>query len=247
MRLALLGTAGYHPNDRRHTLCAVVPEHGLMFDMGTGAYRAAKYLQTPELDIFLSHAHLDHVIGLTYLLELSRVHPLGRVTVHGEAAKLAAIEAHLFAPLVFPKRPAFDAAPLPEGPVALPDGGRLTWFPLAHPGGSVGYRLDWPGHSMAYVTDTTASADAGYLENIRGVNLLLHECYFSDAQADWAALTGHTHTTPVAELARRAGVGRLLLTHINPLALDDDPIGLATARAIFPATDLAWDEMVVEF
>ncbi|HOT62947.1 MAG TPA: hypothetical protein PLU93_08795, partial [Treponemataceae bacterium] len=44
----------------------------------------------------------------------------------------------------------------------LPAGGQLTHFPLAHQGGSRGFRLDWPGHSMAYVTDTTATPDADY-------------------------------------------------------------------------------------
>ena len=99
----------------------------------------------------------------------------------------------------------------------------LTHFPLVHQGGSIGYRLDWPGHSMAYVTDTTADADAAYVAKIRGVDLLVHECYFPDAQAEWAAKTGHSHTTPVAQVATRAGVKRLVLVHLNPLSTADDP------------------------
>ena len=50
MRLVVLGTAGYHPNDWRHTLCMMIPELGIMLDAGTGAYRAVRHLQTPELD-----------------------------------------------------------------------------------------------------------------------------------------------------------------------------------------------------
>ena len=87
---------------------------------------------------------------------------------------------------------------------------------------------------MAYVTDTTASADAAYVEEIRGVDLLVHECYFPDSMADWAVQVGHSHTTPVAEVARAAEVGRLVLVHLNPLADDADPIDLATARADLP-------------
>ena len=171
---------------------------------------------------------------------------LRRVTVHGEAEKLAAIEAHQPRPM-FPKRPAFDAMPLPPGPVALAGGGCRTWFPLDHPGGSVGYRLQWPGHSMAYATDTRASVDAPYVEAIRGVDLSVDECYFSDAQAQWAERTGHSHATPAAEVARRAGVGRLLLTHVNPLAAEEDPVGLDGIRSIFPAAEVARDEMAVDF
>ena len=247
MRLVILGTAGYHPNDRRQTLCMLLPQCGIMLDAGTGFYRAAAHLETPELDIFLTHAHLDHVIGLTYLLEMALVHPLGRVTVHGQAEKLAAIDAHLFAEALFPRRPDMEMRPLAAGGTPLAEGGQLTWFPLLHPGGSIGYRLQWPGHSMAYVTDTEATPEAAYVEAIRGVDLLIHECYFADAQASWAHRTGHSHTSPVAEVARRAGVGRLILTHINPLAVEADPVGLDVARSLFPATELACDGMSVEF
>jgi ribonuclease Z len=247
MHLILLGTGGYHPNDSRHTPCILLPECGIMLDAGTAAYRAAKYLQTAELDIFLTHAHLDHVIGLTYLFDVLYEHPLRRVTVHAAPDKLAAVEQHLFAPLLFPKKPPFESRPLADM-VALPQGGRLTHFPVQHPGGVLGFRLDWPGHSLAYITDTTATADAAYVERIRGVDLLLHECYFADgkAEADWAQKTGHSCTTPVAELARRAGVGRLILLHINPLATADDPVGLDAARSIFPHTEIGKDLMEVE-
>jgi ribonuclease BN (tRNA processing enzyme) len=247
MKLILLGTGGYRPNDRRQTLCTVLPDYGVMLDAGTGLYRAGACLQGPDLDIFLTHAHLDHIVGLTYLLEVARAHPLRRVTVHGEADKLAAVDTHLFADALFPKRPALEFRPLGAGPVGLADGGRLSWFPLVHPGGSIGYRLDWPGHSMAYVTDTPADPAAEYVEKIHGVGLLIHECYFPDTQAEWARLTGHSHTRPVLEVARRAAVGRLLLVHLNPLALEDDPVGLEDARGLFPATALAVDGMAVDF
>lgn len=246
MRLLLLGTTGYHPNDRRQTACVLIPECGVMLDAGTGMYRAGRRLRGPELDIFLTHAHLDHVIGLTYLFDVRYVHPLQRVTVHAEEAKLEAIERHLFAEALFPERPPCELRPL-EPRAALAGGGVLTHFPLAHPGGVVGFRLDWPGHSMAYVTDTTARPDAAYLEHIREVDLLLHECYFPDSWAEWAEKTGHSCTTPVAQLARAARAKRLVLVHINPLDTEEDPVDLAAARRIFPHTDLGEDLMEVEF
>ena len=100
---------------------------------------------------------------------------------------------------------------------------------------------------MAYVTDTTAGVDAGYVDEIRGVDLLVHECYFPDAHAELAKKTGHSWTTAVAEVARAAKVGRLVLVHVNPLATEADPIGLEVARRIFPQTELGEDLMEVAF
>jgi ribonuclease Z len=246
MKLVLLGTTGYHPNDERQTACFMLPELGIVLDAGTGMYRVRDELVTKHLDIFLTHSHLDHIVGLTFLFDVTYGKSVERVTVYGEAEKLAAVREHLFTESVFPVGPPFEFHPL-DGDVALAGGGRLSYFPLDHPGGSVGFRLEWPGHSLAYVTDTIARPNADYLEQIRGVDLLLHECYFTDDLSAQAELTGHSWTTRVAEVARAAAVKRLVLVHINPLATGADPVGLAGARAIFPPTEIGYDRMVVEF
>jgi ribonuclease BN (tRNA processing enzyme) len=246
MQLVCLGTAGYHPSETRHTACFLLPQVGVVLDAGTGFFRLRDHLRTTELDIFLSHTHLDHVIGLTYWFDLIHERTLDRASVHGLADKLTAIQEHLFCEALFPVAPPYDYRPLQDA-VPLAGGGVLTHFPVAHRGGSLAYRLEWPGHSLAYVTDTTATPDAPYLDFIRGVDLLLHECNFRDGQESLATLTGHSCTTPVAHVARNADVGRLLLVHLNPLETGDDPIGIEAARAIFPQTEIARDNQEFEF
>jgi ribonuclease BN (tRNA processing enzyme) len=246
MKLILLGTTGYHPNNIRHTACLMLPEVGIVLDAGTGMFRVRNHLQTSHLDVFITHAHLDHIFGLTFLIDVLDKSPCKRANVYASADTLQAIESHLFAEPLFPVKPPCDFRPI-VGPIPLPRGGTLSSFPLKHPGGSIGFRLDWPDRSMAYVTDTTARRDAEYVEAIRGVDLLVHECYFADDMADWAETTGHSSITPVAEVARAAGVGRLVLVHVNPTIEAADPIGVDTAKAIFPATEIGQDFAEFEF
>jgi ribonuclease BN (tRNA processing enzyme) len=244
MRLQILGSGGYYPNERRHTACVLLPEMGVVFDAGTAFFRVPEHLDTEELDIFLSHAHLDHVVGLTCALVPAFTERLKRMTVHAGQQCLDAICTHLFSEPVFPVVPPFEFVPLAERvPIAL--NGTLTHYPLNHPGGSTGFRIDWPDRSLAYITDTIA--DGSYLSFIHGVDVLIHECYFPDEHARWAEKTGHSFTTAVAHAARDAGVGRLLLVHVDPQRSENDPIGLGVARAIFPATELTEDRMVIEF
>lgn len=242
MRVRMLGTGGYHPNARRHTACLLLPEIGLAFDCGSSEFRLQHEVITPELDIVLTHAHLDHICGLTYLLVPMLTKQWQTVRVHADENTLAAVKTHLFSQPVFPVLPAFEFRELAE--TLSVTGGILHHIPLQHPGGSRGFRLDFDdGCQLAYITDTTA--DGSYTDFVRGVDVLIHECYFPDELAEWCLKTGHSHTSQVAQLAKDAGVGQLYLTHIDPQRPDDDPLGLATARAIFPQTFLAEDGMEI--
>jgi ribonuclease Z len=251
MKLLLLGTGGYYPNDQRHTACLMLPEVGVVLDAGTGMFRVAEHLTkeqlaTDGLDVFLSHAHLDHVLGLTYLLGTLPEDVQRRTKVHGEEAKLDAVRTHLFSQSLFPIMPAFELVPL-AGDVPLKNDGQLTYFPLTHPGGSLGYRLDWPTGSLAYVTDTTASSDAAYIEHIRGVSVLVHEAYFPDGSQEIAHVTGHSCLSEVAKIAAAADVGCLILVHVDPRLRNDADLDLRPAQKIFKNTLLGTDRMEIEF
>ena len=244
MQLVFLGTGGYHPNERRHTASLMLPEIGVALDAGTGFFRVQNKLRSTTLDVFLTHAHLDHICGLTFILVPLMRGDLKRIRVFGSEETLRAVRTHLLAKDVFPVEPDFEWHPLADG-VSLPNNGKLTWIALEHPGGSIGFRLDWPNSSLAYITDTTAPGN--YADFVRGVDVLVHECYFPDALEDWARKTGHSSSSNVAKLAKAANVKRLYLVHVDPQRPDDDPVGLDSIRAVFPHTELAEDLMEIEF
>src|SRR5688572_18584575 len=131
MRVLLLGTTGYHPTDTRQTACVLLPDLGIAFDAGTGMFRVGRHLTTDTLDVFISHAHLDHVVGLTYFFTLLYEKPVRQITVHGDGKKLEAVRENLFAEAFFPVKPTFQWQP--NQPVTtLANGARLNSFPLIH-------------------------------------------------------------------------------------------------------------------
>lgn len=246
MKLVFLGTSGYHNTDRRETTCLMLPELGVVFDAGSGFARVRQWLATSELDVFLTHAHLDHSLGLTFLFTVLYGKEVTRTTVHGEASKLASLREHLFHPDLFPVMPPLSWEPLGKPPLTLAQGARLAWWPMEHPGGSLGYRVDWPGGSLAFVTDTMADPAAAYVAHLHGVDLLVHECTFADQHTTLAKQSGHSCISAVAQVAKAAGVGRLILTHIEPTVEREGLLDVGIARSIFPRTELAEDGMVVE-
>lgn len=248
MKFVFLGTTGYHPNNRRQTLSVMFPDNGFILDAGTGLFRAREFVSTDQLHVFLSHVHLDHCIGLTFLFDVVNGKQMRQTQVYVEGEKQTVLEEHLFHPLLFPAMPPIDFIPMKIGPNAIkvPDQMDVHTFPLSHPGGSVGCIVQQNGKRIAYVTDTTAGLDEPYLEQIAGVDLLIHECYFPDGFEEQAAITGHSCATSVAQVARQCGVGELLLVHVNPLDETDDPIGLESLREIFSNVRIAEDLMEVE-
>jgi ribonuclease Z len=135
---------------------------------------------------------------------------------------------------------------IPEGPlwgrlhrgeaVELPDGRRVD------PAELVG--VPRRGRVVVYTGDTRPSL--GVVEVSRGADLLVHDSTFGEEERDRAAETGHSTAAQAAEVAREAGVRRLVLTHISPRYNRDAPELLAEARAVFPESIVARDGLTID-
>ena len=102
MKFVFLGTTGYHPNNRRHTPSIMFPEIGLILDAGTGFFRARDLIQTNQLHVFLSHIHLDHCFGLTFLFDIGFEKNLQPTKVYVDSEKIDVLNKHFFHELLFP-------------------------------------------------------------------------------------------------------------------------------------------------
>jgi ribonuclease Z len=135
---------------------------------------------------------------------------------------------------------------VPEGPlwgrlhkgqaVELPDGR------VIEPRTLVGERR--PGRRVV-VTGDTRPCDAT-VEAARGADVLVHESTFADEEAARAAETGHSTAREAADVARRAGVRRLLLTHFSARYSRDTGQLEREARELFANTTAVRDGTEVE-
>ncbi len=236
MRLTILGSAGWMPDDGRETACYAIQadDRLLLLDAGTGLRRLVTepslLAGVREIDLVLSHFHLDHVIGLSYLAALEPP-----VTVHGPGTWLygrptADLLDELLRPPYQASQRAFPVRDLTEAGVVWGEHLLRVRHQVSHTAPSVAYRLD---DSLSYCTDT--GHDRGNAEFAAGCELLLHEAWSTDDASE----LGHSSAAQAADVARQAGVARLLLIHLPP-GRDVQQL-LAQAAAIFPATELAAD------
>jgi len=100
------------------------------------------------------------------------------------------------------------------------------------------------GLKLVYSADTTPCERV--IELARNADLLIHEATFDDSLADKASEDKHSTASQAAEVALKANVKFLVLTHISARYEGDDSILLNQARSIFPKVVVGRDFQVIE-
>jgi phosphoribosyl 1,2-cyclic phosphodiesterase len=245
-----VGGAGSRRHGGATTCYSVEVEPGrlLVVDAGTGL-RDLQHRLVPgrayEFTVFLTHYHLDHVIGLPLFEPLHD--PANRFTFYGAAhGGLGPAEAltRLMGPPLFPVSLEDVEAPvefhdLPRKPVTVGDV-TVSHAALHHPQGCTGYRLQAGGRSIVVATDHEfGTAADGRLDDLAaGAGVLLHDAQYLPGEVEgirkgW----GHSSYEAAAAAAHRAGVRRLVLVSHDPERTDDEVDDIVVqARRRFPTT-----------
>jgi phosphoribosyl 1,2-cyclic phosphodiesterase len=225
----------------------------VVLDAGTGIRPLGMALQQDgvrRVDVLITHLHADHIEGLRFFA------PFWDASVEfhiwGPPSPLKSLRdlmAPFFAPPFFPvhlrdipSRPEFDE--VPSGAWQL---GSATVFAdlIKHPGPAVGYRIEENGHALAYLPDHEPALgtdlDTAGGKWISGfalaerADVLIHDAQYTEAEYESRVGWGHSSTEQVATFATRAGAGRLVLFHHDPLHSDDELEGiLALSQELIP-------------
>jgi len=243
VRFVFLGTSGAVPSLERDTTSLVFVGQGesILVDCGGSPIQKLLHAEVDPMSVgrvIITHIHPDHAYGLPSLVQslflMGRTSPL-RVSCREEHAEPLRALLGLFElrerPGMFPI--AFDAVPARERvPVASTPSFAVTASPNAHGGmPNLALRFDVreTGRAIVYSSDTEPCEAVVTLA--RGADTLIHEATF--AERGRGRFGAHSTAGEAGAIAARAGVRRLILTHIDPEYHGEVDAMAAEARAHF--------------
>ena len=242
--LRILGGGGWFPGHDRHTACAILrdADSAIIIDAGTGV---ARLIEQPELldgttrvDILLTHFHLDHIAGLAYLPALGLCE---HTTIWGPGQLLYGIPTREL--LAHVSKQPFHPVPLEQQDIDVRDLAsgevELGGVPITsrrqerHSAPTLGFRF---GDILTWITDTAYDPDSARFAE--GSELLAHEAWFTEHSPRNPEI--HSSAAQAAEVAQRAVVERLVLTHLPPFERSLESL-LAEAQVAVPDAVAATD------
>ena len=236
-------------------------ERLLILDGGTGLREFGNELMKQsgpvDADLFYSHTHFDHICGLPFFapcyLKGSKIHLwAGHLLPDNQLETVLC--GMMMAPL-FPvpmallqQQVSFNDFRCGETLQPYPEI-TLRTGPLNHPNRATGYRVEYGGKAVAYITDTEHTGnglDPNVLALVDHADVMIYDSTYTDEEfpdhVDW----GHSTWEEGVRLADAAGVKTLVVFHHDPGHDDAFMDRVATAAAAMrPGTVVAREGMVL--
>jgi ribonuclease BN (tRNA processing enzyme) len=223
MRIVVVGSGTSMPHGSRNSagFWVETEQARILLDCGAGTLHALPRYGLPwsgVTHVFLSHFHLDHIGELPPLLfalkhapgTKGRQAPLRIMGPMGTVRLLKMWEAGLGYEILTLPYPVEIEEVYPEREYSLVAGHALRVHRTPHTQESLAVRIDVRGTSVGYTGDTAYSEElSGFFHR---ADVLIAECSFAQRRED----LNHLSIPEVAEMARRAEVPRLVVTHRYP-------------------------------
>lgn len=224
MKLTILGCSG-GIGSGRHTTCLQVDDD-ILIDAGTGITTLSfEALQAID-HVFITHSHLDHVLGLPLLLDAVGDRRATPVVVHALPDVLDILASDLFNWRLWPDfreipsavAPWMRFSPMQLGETVNLGARRFIPLPVQHVVPACGIQIQTPSGSLVFSGDTTHSR--AFIDALNAVPDLRHlviETSFENALADIARDSQHHWPASLAaELGQLKTRPRVWITHLKP-------------------------------
>jgi phosphoribosyl 1,2-cyclic phosphodiesterase len=219
-------------------------DHRLILDAGTGLRSLGGKLAALgplKTDLLLTHTHFDHVCGIPFFPPFYI--PGNEIRLWAghleEPQNLEQVIIELMIAPLFPVPPGVFQADVSYNDFKsganfmLADDVAVRTCALNHPNKATGYRVDFDGRSLCYITDTEhveGERDAEIVNLIQGADIVIYDAMFSDAEYPKFKGFGHSTWEEGVRVADAAGVKTLVLFHHEP-SHDDDFMDLVAKDA----------------
>lgn len=228
----------------------------IFIDAGSGLANTpqigAELQARKPMHIFLTHLHLDHLIGLPAFEPLYDQHQT--IHIYGSSQEHGAWRNHLHSILNPPFWPipvndmqatiqfhdlSYRADELRLGDITM------QWQPIPHTGDCVSYRINTSHRSICIATDhePTPESMTSFRKFAKGADVFVHDAQYTPAEYVAKRGWGHTTWETASRIAADAGVAQLLLTHHDANREDREIDSFVLhAREHFPNTFAAREE-----